>query len=121
MRSDGNEREGPMTTSEIDFDSAESVNESHTIGWAGVQDFSGVNFSSSLLIDALKGKVVHHENGIPWDNRPENLETMSPEKHRKIHAQEQWQQEEFRQAHQEKPINSARDSKGRFTQPGEGE
>jgi len=27
--------------------------------------------------------VVHHENGVPWDNRPENLSVMSREEHQK--------------------------------------
>lgn len=34
----------------------------------------------------LDGKHVHHANRIPWDNRLENLEVVSPEEHGKIHA-----------------------------------
>jgi hypothetical protein len=32
-------------------------------------------------IDAVKEKVVHHKNEIPWDNRVENLEIMTKEDH----------------------------------------
>lgn len=30
-------------------------------------------------------KVVHHENGVKWDNRPENLTTMTDSEHMKHH------------------------------------
>lgn len=29
--------------------------------------------------DSIDGKLVTHKNGIPWDNRPENLEVMGDE------------------------------------------
>ena len=35
--------------------------------------------------DELVGKVVHHRNGIPWDNRPENLEVCTQAEHMTKH------------------------------------
>jgi len=31
------------------------------------------------------GKVVHHKNGIPWDDRPDNIQLLTPSEHAKIH------------------------------------
>ena len=39
-------------------------------------------------IDAVKGKVVHHRNNIPWDNRPDNIEVMTISEHVKHHHRE---------------------------------
>lgn len=35
--------------------------------------------------DAVRGKETHHKNGIPWDNRPENIKPMSRSEHAKQH------------------------------------
>lgn len=38
--------------------------------------------------DAVCGKIVHHENAIPWDNRPSNLALMGASEHSKHHMAE---------------------------------
>ena len=35
--------------------------------------------------DAVSGAEVHHKNGIPWDNRPENIEPLSRIEHQRAH------------------------------------
>jgi len=35
--------------------------------------------------EAVKGKHVHHKNGLSWDNRPENIELVDEKKHQQIH------------------------------------
>ena len=36
----------------------------------------------------------HHRNGIPWDNRPENVELLSREVHQSTHQNEEWTEED---------------------------
>lgn len=35
--------------------------------------------------DAVAGNEVHHRNGIPWDNRPSNIEVVSKSEHKDYH------------------------------------
>lgn len=41
---------------------------------------------SEYGLDAIRDKVVHHRNWIPWDNRAENIELVDRSEHMKIHA-----------------------------------
>lgn len=36
-------------------------------------------------LDEVENQVVHHQNEIPWDNRPENIELMSRAEHTSHH------------------------------------
>jgi len=36
-------------------------------------------------VDAVKDNIVHHENEIKWDNRPDNITVMSQSEHVKEH------------------------------------
>ncbi len=36
-------------------------------------------------LNEIDGKHVHHKNGIPWDNRPGNLEPLTPSEHHRLH------------------------------------
>ena len=35
-------------------------------------------------LEAVKDNHVHHKNGLRWDNRPSNLDPMSPSEHRRV-------------------------------------
>lgn len=37
-------------------------------------------------LEAVKGKDVHHESNIPWDNRENNLKLLSRSEHTKLHG-----------------------------------
>jgi hypothetical protein len=39
-------------------------------------------------LDAIKGKHVHHVNGLRWDNRLDNLEVLTPQEHIRGHHQQ---------------------------------
>lgn len=45
---------------------------------------------SEFGIEAVKGKHVHHRNGIPWDTRRKNIELLTPEEHGQLHGEEYW-------------------------------
>lgn len=34
----------------------------------------------------IEDKDVHHKNGVPWDNRPDNIEALTRKEHRRIHG-----------------------------------
>lgn len=40
---------------------------------------------SEFGVEAVAGKVVHHRDHIPWDNRPANIELMDAAEHSKHH------------------------------------
>lgn len=40
---------------------------------------------SEFGFEAVKNMSVHHINGIPWDNRPDNIELVSRSDHRRRH------------------------------------
>lgn len=59
---------------------------------------------SEYGVEKVKDKHIHHKNGIPWDNRPENIEPLEPEEHHSLHSQEM----------HERGVFDSRDADGRF-------
>ena len=58
------------------------------------------NFSIHRLLavseygfDSVSGMEVHHKNGIPWANWPDNLELLTKEEHGRISAAQRWDAE----------------------------
>jgi len=37
-------------------------------------------------LDELDGMEIHHQSGVPWDNRESNLEVLTPAEHRERHT-----------------------------------
>lgn len=56
-----------------------------TRSWVVVHKLAAVAWFGRGAIDGME---VHHQNRIPWDNREENLELLSPEEHAKRHHME---------------------------------
>jgi hypothetical protein len=46
--------------------------------------------SRERIIEEIKGKEIHHQNTIPWDNRPENIKPVNPKEHKEIHKNGEW-------------------------------
>jgi|GEM_PF-1757404 len=40
--------------------------------------------------DAVADTDIHHRNGVPWDNRPENIALLSKSDHGRHHANQRW-------------------------------
>lgn len=68
------------------------------------KSFSGWQYEHRLVVENVIGRylrtdeAVHHINGVKHDNRPENLEVLSPAEHSKITVRELWEQIERERA-----------------------
>jgi len=64
--------------------------------WSTTENCDTVHVAVHQLLAIAKGASpqdvfsgehhVHHDNEIPWDNRPENIEVLTVSEHRSIHA-----------------------------------
>ena len=76
--------------------------------------FPSLRFCLRIDLDEMEGKHVHHKNGMPLDDRPENLEVMGESEHHKLHAPDEPpkrpEPEKMRRLAEERE----RDEKGRF-------
>ena len=83
--------EGSFRTQSTNYASTRVNNNGHVV-WRCNSDRGGGTVPVHRLMaiaehgtEAVEDKDVHHINGIPWDNRPENLELMNHGDHMSHH------------------------------------
>jgi transcriptional regulator with XRE-family HTH domain len=76
---------------------SEGKSQAYTYSYSGTSKYVDHVAMHRLLavseygVEAVKDMDVHHLNEIKWDNRPENIELMEPQKHRAMHnRQKDW-------------------------------